>query len=59
MPKAWNFFEVAHSTWTTLDNLLEHSISEGALTTLIIYVELQRGDSTEEGELTKEGELTT
>jgi hypothetical protein len=22
MPKAWKFFEVTHSTWSTLDSLL-------------------------------------
>jgi hypothetical protein len=51
MPKAWNFFEVTHSTWSTLDSSLGHLRSVGMLATLIVDVELQRGDLTKGGEL--------
>jgi hypothetical protein len=51
MPKAWKFFEVTHSTWSTLDSSLGRLRSVGMLATLIADVELQRGDLTKGGEL--------
>jgi hypothetical protein len=44
MPKAWNFFEVTHSTWSTLDRSLGHLRSVSMLATLNTNVELQRGE---------------
>ena len=51
LPKVWKFFEVAHSTLSTLDNSLGHLRSVSELTTLIADVELQRGDSTKGDEM--------
>jgi hypothetical protein len=51
VPKAWKFFEVTHSTWSTLDSLLGCLRSVGVLATLIADVELWRGDLMEGGEL--------
>jgi hypothetical protein len=50
-PKAWKFFKVTYSTWSTLDNSLVCLRSVCALATLIAYVELWRGDSMKGGEL--------
>jgi hypothetical protein len=46
-PKACNFFEVTHSTWSSLGRLR----SVGVLTTLIIDFEMKRSNSMEGGEL--------
>jgi hypothetical protein len=51
VPKAWKFFEVTHSTWSTLDSSLGCLRSVGMLATLITDVELQRGDLMKGGEL--------
>jgi hypothetical protein len=51
VPKAWKFFEVTHSTWSTLDSLLGCLRSVGMLATLITDVELWRGDLMKGGEL--------
>jgi hypothetical protein len=51
VPKAWKLFEVTHYTWSTLDSLLGHLRSEGVLATLIVDVDLWRGDLTKGGEL--------
>jgi hypothetical protein len=51
MPKAWKFFEVTHSTWSTLNNSLGRLRSVSVLATLIANVELRRGDLTKGGEL--------
>jgi hypothetical protein len=51
VPKAWKFFEVNHSTWSTLENSLGHLKSVSVLATLITHVELERGDSMIGGKL--------
>jgi hypothetical protein len=51
MPKAWKLFGVTHSTWRTLDSSLGCLRSVGVLATLIVNVELQRGDLMKGGEL--------
>ena len=51
MPKAWKFFEVTNSNWSTLEGSLGHLRSVDTLDTLITNVELWRGDLIEEGEL--------
>jgi hypothetical protein len=53
VPKAWKFFEVTYSTWSTLDSSFGHLRSVGTFATLIADVELRRGD------LMKEGALST
>jgi hypothetical protein len=35
VPKAWNLFEVTHSTWSTLDRFLGCLRSVGMLATII------------------------
>jgi hypothetical protein len=51
VPKAWKFFAVTHSTWSTLDNSLGRLRGVYELATLIIDVELRRGNLAKGGEL--------
>jgi hypothetical protein len=44
MPKASNFYEVTHYTWSTLNGSLDVLRREGMLATLIANVELQRSE---------------
>jgi hypothetical protein len=50
VPKAWKFFEVKHSTWSTLENSLGCLISASTLATLTLDVALSRGDLMKGGE---------
>jgi hypothetical protein len=46
VPKAWKFFKVTHSNWSTSDSSMGRLRSVVMLATLIADVELQRGNLT-------------